>query len=334
MLRRHHNIAQGGRGGGGGEGNSSNENDDKFYEKKKPLTPILRPGSFNRQNNNMLNIPKIICIVLACFAFVWFPMSMRKSSIRKKEAKVIRRYLPRRNGKLATEKMLRQSSEFVDGEKKLKKELGKLKSLQEQGKELGVNFKTRWEGENVKHWESKDDTKEEEPKVEQPKAEPPGEQSKVIDEPKKTLEEEYAHLEKVARKWEKPVESEKQEKQVPVENTVEEDDSKVVDSKVVDSKEVDIEDDDTEEKVDSEEVDSEEDDDSEGEELDGGPLENNGKPFVPTLNSTVSHDSNSTEIEDSTIDIGHPDGGPQIEVEHVEKEEEEVDSNDISLETE
>eukprot|EP00586_Coscinodiscus_wailesii_P011525 CAMPEP_0172509370 /NCGR_PEP_ID=MMETSP1066-20121228/219839_1 /TAXON_ID=671091 /ORGANISM="Coscinodiscus wailesii, Strain CCMP2513" /LENGTH=221 /DNA_ID=CAMNT_0013287821 /DNA_START=244 /DNA_END=906 /DNA_ORIENTATION=+ len=48
--------------------------------------------------------------------------------------------------------MLRVKSEWVDGEKKLKKELTKLMLRQKRGKDKGVQHLTRWKGEGVPVW--------------------------------------------------------------------------------------------------------------------------------------------------------------------------------------
>lgn len=53
---------------------------------------------------------------------------------------------------LATEEMLRQSSSWVDGEKKLKKQLKLLAERQNQGKDLGVPVLTRYLGEDIPAW--------------------------------------------------------------------------------------------------------------------------------------------------------------------------------------
>jgi hypothetical protein len=52
----------------------------------------------------------------------------------------------------ATEAMLKQDSSWVDGEKKLKKELKKLVELQKEGKFLGVPVLTRWLGPDIPAW--------------------------------------------------------------------------------------------------------------------------------------------------------------------------------------
>lgn len=52
----------------------------------------------------------------------------------------------------ATERMLQQSSKWVDGEKKLKSKLKELAVLQSQGKELGVPVATRWLGDDIPAW--------------------------------------------------------------------------------------------------------------------------------------------------------------------------------------
>lgn len=52
----------------------------------------------------------------------------------------------------ATERMMNQDSRWVDGEKKLKRELQKLVARQRQGKDLGVPVLTRWLGDDVPAW--------------------------------------------------------------------------------------------------------------------------------------------------------------------------------------
>jgi hypothetical protein len=60
--------------------------------------------------------------------------------------------LPRQRSLDATEAMLKHDSSWVDGEKKLKKELKKLAERQAQGKDLGVPVLTRWLGEDIPAW--------------------------------------------------------------------------------------------------------------------------------------------------------------------------------------
>ena len=52
----------------------------------------------------------------------------------------------------ATEAMLKQDSSWVDGEKKLKKQLKILAERQAQGKDLGVPVLTRWLGDDIPAW--------------------------------------------------------------------------------------------------------------------------------------------------------------------------------------
>lgn len=52
----------------------------------------------------------------------------------------------------ASQHMRQQSSQWVDGEKKLKQKLKELAALQAQGKELGVPVATRWLGDDIPAW--------------------------------------------------------------------------------------------------------------------------------------------------------------------------------------
>lgn len=54
--------------------------------------------------------------------------------------------------KAATERMLKQESTWVDGEKKLKAKLKLLVSRQQEGKDLGVPVATRWVGDDIPAW--------------------------------------------------------------------------------------------------------------------------------------------------------------------------------------
>jgi hypothetical protein len=52
----------------------------------------------------------------------------------------------------ATERMLKQESKWVDGEKKLKAKLKLLAARQEKGLDLGVPVATRWVGDDIPAW--------------------------------------------------------------------------------------------------------------------------------------------------------------------------------------
>lgn len=52
----------------------------------------------------------------------------------------------------STERMINDDSKWVDGEKKLKKELKKLVALQQEGKDVGVPVLTRWLGDDIPAW--------------------------------------------------------------------------------------------------------------------------------------------------------------------------------------
>eukprot|EP00586_Coscinodiscus_wailesii_P016487 CAMPEP_0172496584 /NCGR_PEP_ID=MMETSP1066-20121228/89801_1 /TAXON_ID=671091 /ORGANISM="Coscinodiscus wailesii, Strain CCMP2513" /LENGTH=242 /DNA_ID=CAMNT_0013268953 /DNA_START=65 /DNA_END=797 /DNA_ORIENTATION=+ len=56
----------------------------------------------------------------------------------------------------ASAAMLHVTSRFVDGEKKLKKELLKLMERQKNGKDVGVDHLTSWKGDDVPVWTPKD----------------------------------------------------------------------------------------------------------------------------------------------------------------------------------
>lgn len=56
----------------------------------------------------------------------------------------------------ATDAMLKQPSHWVDGEKKLKKRLGKLEHRQQEGIDVGVDHLTRWMGKDIPVWNPKD----------------------------------------------------------------------------------------------------------------------------------------------------------------------------------
>ena len=58
-------------------------------------------------------------------------------------------------------RMLAQSSKWVDGEKKLKVKLKELEALQQKGEYLGAPVLTRWLGDDVPAWVSKDVNEEE-----------------------------------------------------------------------------------------------------------------------------------------------------------------------------
>jgi len=58
----------------------------------------------------------------------------------------------REESNVASEAMLKQSSSWVDGEKKLKKQLRALKERQMQGNDLGVPVLTRWLGNDIPAW--------------------------------------------------------------------------------------------------------------------------------------------------------------------------------------
>ena len=80
-------------------------------------------------------------------------------------------YTGRRTSEEATAAMLAQSSTFVDGEKKLKSELVKLKEQQKQGMDRGVKVLTQWLGDDIPAWSSKENEAEWMKKVEERKAE-------------------------------------------------------------------------------------------------------------------------------------------------------------------
>ena len=67
--------------------------------------------------------------------------------------------------------MLAQPSTFVDGEKKLKIELRKLKERQAKGMDRGIMTLTQWLGDDIPVWTSKENEDEWTRKVEQRKAE-------------------------------------------------------------------------------------------------------------------------------------------------------------------
>ena len=71
----------------------------------------------------------------------------------------------------ATAAMLAQPSSFVDGEKKLKAELRKLKERQAKGMDRGVKTLTQWLGDDIPAWTTKENEVEWTKKVEQRKAE-------------------------------------------------------------------------------------------------------------------------------------------------------------------
>lgn len=71
----------------------------------------------------------------------------------------------------ATAAMLAQPSSFVDGEKKLKAELRKLKERQAKGMDRGVKTLTQWLGDDIPVWTTKENEAEWTKKVEQRKAE-------------------------------------------------------------------------------------------------------------------------------------------------------------------
>lgn len=71
----------------------------------------------------------------------------------------------------ATAAMLAQPSSFVDGEKKLKAELRKLKERQAKGMDRGVKTLTQWLGDDIPAWTAKENEAEWTKKVEQRKAE-------------------------------------------------------------------------------------------------------------------------------------------------------------------
>ena len=71
----------------------------------------------------------------------------------------------------ATAAMLAQPSSFVDGEKKLKAELRKLKERQAKGMDRGVKTLTQWLSDDIPAWTTKENEAEWTKKVEQRKAE-------------------------------------------------------------------------------------------------------------------------------------------------------------------
>jgi len=84
---------------------------------------------------------------------------------------IAKKYTGRRTAEEATAAMLAQSSAFVDGEKKLKSELVKLKERQKQGMDRGVKVLTQWLGDDIPAWSSKENEAEWMKKVEERKAE-------------------------------------------------------------------------------------------------------------------------------------------------------------------
>jgi len=57
----------------------------------------------------------------------------------------------------ATATTLRQPSSWVDGEKRLKEELSKLQKMQDEGVDLGAKVLTRWLGDSIPAWATKED---------------------------------------------------------------------------------------------------------------------------------------------------------------------------------
>lgn len=99
----------------------------------------------------------------------------------------------RRKSKEASEAMARQSSKWVDGEKKLKQKLKVLYERQKKGLDLGVPILTRYLGEDIPAWVGAGvDEKEWRAKVDAKYAEMKEEETKWREEMKKIIENEPA----------------------------------------------------------------------------------------------------------------------------------------------